>query len=134
MSATIIPTLRYVDAPAAIAWLEKAFGFSSHFVVPDEQGGIAHAQLVHGTGMIMLGSVRRDAHGSRMAQPEEIGGRQTQCCYIVVDDPDALHARAVEAGAEITRGPEDTDYGSREFACLDPEGFLWNFGSYDPWA
>jgi len=34
------------------------------------------------------------------------------------------------AGADIIRKPEDTDYGSREFALRDPEGNLWSFGTY----
>ena len=51
----IIPGMRYVDAPTAIEWLCEAFGFSRHLVVPDDQGGIAHAQLTLGNGMIMLG-------------------------------------------------------------------------------
>lgn len=29
--------------------------------------------------------------------------------------------------------PEDQDYGGRLYSCRDPEGNLWNFGSYDPW-
>ena len=27
----------------------------------------------------------------------------------------------------------DEDYGGRVFSCRDPEGHLWNIGSYDPW-
>jgi uncharacterized glyoxalase superfamily protein PhnB len=65
--ANIIPTLRYRDAPAAIDWLEKAFGFRRHLVVPDGDGGIAHAQLVFGNGMVMLGSAREDAFGELQA-------------------------------------------------------------------
>ncbi|MEO1068864.1 MAG: VOC family protein, partial [Cyanobacteria bacterium J06638_6] len=56
--ATIIPTLRYNDAARAIDWLCQAFGFEKHLVVPGENGAIAHAQLVFGNGMIMLGSAR----------------------------------------------------------------------------
>lgn len=41
--ATIIPCLRYRDAPAAIAWLCNAFGFEKHAVYPSPDGGIAHA-------------------------------------------------------------------------------------------
>ena len=54
--STIIPTLRYRDAPAAIDWLCKAFGFEALLVVPGENATIAHAQLTFGSGMIMLGS------------------------------------------------------------------------------
>jgi uncharacterized glyoxalase superfamily protein PhnB len=49
---------------------------------------------------------------------------------VVTDDPDALHARAVIAGAQITAAPHDTDYGSRDFAARDPEGNRWSFGTY----
>ena len=34
---------------------------------------------------------------------------------------------------EIVMAPEDQDYGGRLYSCRDPEGNLWNFGSYDPW-
>ena len=54
--ANIIPALRYQQAPAAIDWLRRAFGFEKHLVVPGEGDTIAHAQLTHGNGMIMLGS------------------------------------------------------------------------------
>ena len=54
---TVIPTMRYRDAPAAIEWLCKAFGFEKHLVVPGPGGTIAHAQLTCGNGMIMLGSL-----------------------------------------------------------------------------
>ena len=57
--ATIIPVLRYRDAPAAIEWLCKAFGFEKHLVVPDEDGTVAHAQLSFGNGMVMLASVAK---------------------------------------------------------------------------
>jgi len=51
----IIPALRYRNAGAAIDWLCKAFGFEKKMVVPAEGGRVAHAELVLGNGMIMLG-------------------------------------------------------------------------------
>ena len=51
--STVIPAMRYRDANAAIEWLCKAFGFEKHFVVPGENGTVAHAQLTFGNGMIM---------------------------------------------------------------------------------
>ena len=38
------------------------------------------------------------------------------------------------AGAEIVIEIKDEDYGGRDYSCRDPEGHVWNFGSYDPWA
>ncbi len=48
----------------------------------------------------------------------------------MTDDPDGLHTRATEAGAEIVASLHDTDYGSRDFTARDPEGVLWSFGTY----
>lgn len=133
--AKLIPCLRYRDAPAAIDWLCKTFGFERHLVVPDEGGGIAHAQLLFGKGknMLMLGSAVESEFGRLMRQPDQAGGC-TQSLYVLVDDADALYARAKAGGAWIVIDIKDEDYGGRGFSCHDPEGHLWSFGSYNPYA
>ncbi|MBC8120084.1 MAG: VOC family protein [Burkholderiaceae bacterium] len=131
--ATIIPCLRYRDAPAAIEWLCQTFGFERHLVVPNDDGTVAHAQLSLGNGMIMLGSVVDSEFGRLMKQPDEIGGSQTQTVYVVVGDADALYAKAKAGGAIIAIEIKDEDYGGRAFSCHDPERHLWSFGTYDPW-
>ncbi len=133
MSSVIIPTLKYEDAPTAIEWLCKAFGFEKHLVVEGEPGKIIHAQLTFGNGMIMLGSARESAFDNYQKSPKAVGGIGTQSPYIIVTDVDSHHARALEAGAKIVLEPEDQDHGGRLYSCLDPEGYLWNFGSYNPW-
>ena len=132
-TATIVPTLRYRDAHAAIDWLVRAFGFRRHFVVPDGEGGVAHAQLTFGNGMIMLGSAREDEFGQMQRPPESADAPVSQSPYVIVTDVDAHHARALEAGADVVMPLEDKDYGGRGYGCRDPEGNLWSFGSYDPW-
>ena len=131
--AAIIPTLRYRDAPAAIEWLCKAFGFEKHLIVPGKNGTIAHAQLTFGNGMIMLGSLQSDEFDRLTKAPGLVGGA-TQSPYIVVTDIDGHYARAKAAGTTIAIEIKDEDYGGRDYSCTDPEGHLWNFGSYDPWA
>jgi len=131
--ASIIPAMRYRDAAAAIGWLCRAFGFEKHLVVADEKGGIANAQLTFGNGMIMLGSGHGGDYDRLITQPSDAGG-VTQAPYIVVADVDAHYARAKAAGAEIVIDIADQDYGGRLYVCRDPEGHVWNFGSYDPWA
>jgi len=133
-NSTVIPCLRYRDAAAAIEWLCRAFGFEKQMVVPGEKGTIAHAQLSFGNGMIMLGSIGESPFNQLMAQPDEVGGRQTQCPYLVVADADAVYRQAKAAGAEIVLDIKDEDYGGRGFTCRDIEGHVWNFGTYDPWA
>jgi uncharacterized glyoxalase superfamily protein PhnB len=129
--STIFPFMRYKDAPAAIAWLAKAFGFTEHAVYPGPDGTIAHAELALGAGIIMLGSMKDDAFG--MKSPRDLGGAN-QGLYVRVADTDALYKRAKAAGAEIVRELADTDYGSRDFMCRDLEGHLWSFGTYLPEA
>lgn len=133
MGGIIIPSLRYKDAPAAIDWLERAFGFERHLVVPGPENTIAHAQLKLGTGMIMLGSEKKDEFGKLVSAPEA-DRTPPQALYVVVADADAVHDRAKAAGAEILIPLVDQDYGGRDFTCRDLEGHLWSFGTYDPWA
>jgi uncharacterized glyoxalase superfamily protein PhnB len=120
----IIPTLRYQDAKAAIDFLERAFGFERRHVTENEDGTVAHAELTHGTGMLMLGTARE---GDRFQTGRAV-------IYVVVQDPDSHHDRAKAAGATIIQELTDQDYGSREFAAEDPEGNVWSLGTYDPFA
>jgi uncharacterized glyoxalase superfamily protein PhnB len=133
--ATVIPCLRYRDAPVAIEWLCSTFGFHKQAVYPNPDGTIAHAQLTFGNGMIMLGSAVEEATewGRLIKQPDQIGGAETQSAYLIVADADLLYARAKAAGAEIVIDIKDEDYGGRGFSCRDLEGHLWSFGTYDPW-
>jgi len=130
--ATVIPTLRYRDAAAAVEWLCRAFGFEQRLVVP-ESGVVVHASLTFGNGMVILGNQRDDEFGRLQKTPAEVGGVGTQSPYIIVADADAHHARAVAAGAKVVYPLKDEDYGGRGYSCRDPEGHLWNFGTYDPW-
>ncbi|WP_430396627.1 VOC family protein [Ferrovibrio sp.] len=125
---SIFPYLRYRDAKAAIAWLQTAFGFRVALEVPGGNGGVAHAELQLGNGMVMLGD--QPSAGLDM-QPAGPGGN-SQGVYIVVADVDAVYAKAKAAGARMVIELHDTDYGSRDFSCRDPEGQLWSIGSYQP--
>jgi uncharacterized glyoxalase superfamily protein PhnB len=132
--AVVIPTLRYRDGRAAIDFLCRAFGFEEQLVVPDPSGTIAHAQLVFGTGMVMLGSARNNEFHRLVQSPAESGAVPSQSAYIVVADVDAHYTRARAAGAAIVVDIADQAHGGRAYSCKDPEGHVWNFGSYDPWA
>jgi uncharacterized glyoxalase superfamily protein PhnB len=127
----IFPTLRYRDAHAAIDWLERAFGFERRAVHAGDGDTVAHAELALGGSIIMLGTAREgETSGYQAVAPAPGSGSH----YVLVDDVDAHAAQAREAGAEILSGPAGTDYGSREYLARDPEGNVWSFGTYDPWA
>ncbi len=131
-TATVIPGLRYQDAPAAIEWLCRVLGFHKQAVYSNSDGTVAHAQLTFGNGMIMLGSVA-ERHAGLWKQPGEVGMANTQSAYLVVNDPDAVYANVRAAQAEIVHDIVDQSYGGRGFSCRDPEGHIWSIGNYDPW-
>jgi uncharacterized glyoxalase superfamily protein PhnB len=126
----LIPALRYRDAHAAIRWLREAFGFEARLIVDDDEGGVRHSQLVGECGMIMVGSHREEPH---MSTPSHVGGVNTQGLYLVVADADAHCERALAAGAQVVHELCDQPQRGRFYSCLDPEGYLWNVGTYDPW-
>ena len=132
-SSTSSVALRYRDVGAASNWLCAAFGFQKHLVATSENGVVHYAQLTFGDAMLMLAQFRDTAFDKYMKQPDEIGGAETQSCYFRVSDADAHCARAKASGAEIIVDLQDDDFGGRSYACRDPEGHIWNFGTYDPW-
>jgi len=123
----IFPCFHYDDAPNAIEWLNKAFGFEKQFVVPGENNTGTHVQLRLGPGMIMMGSGGKPEQKSPWAT-ERFG------TYVVVPDIEAHYARAKAAGAKIDRPLADTECGLREYSARDCGGKLWSFGTYDPYA
>lgn len=125
---TAFPALFYRDAAAAIDFLERAFGFETLLRVTGPDGSVAHSELRLGDAIIMVGTERPDRGWMSPAGRDGV----TALIYLVCDDADAHCARARAAGAEITMEPQDTDYGSRDYLALDPEGNTWSVGTYRP--
>jgi uncharacterized glyoxalase superfamily protein PhnB len=141
--ATISPGMRYRNAPAAIEWLCRAFGFEKHLVVPGPDDTIVHAQLTYGNGMIMLSSKLDTEFNQLIKQPEELGGFETQSPYVILLFfagcgklylMPTHYAQAKGAGAKIVLDIVDASYGGRGYSCRDLEGHLWSFGTYNPWV
>ena len=131
ITATMHPFARYEDARAAIDWLERAFGFERRVLVDGDNGEVVHAELGVGDSVFMVGPAGGVDVG--VQPPGRVGGT-TMGVYVVVGEVDAHCERARAAGAEITREPEDTPYGSREYTARDLEGHVWSFGTYVPGA
>ena len=122
MSTYLWPTFSVRDSRREIDFLVEAFGFRQ-LVAYEDAGRVTHAELAGPKGGgVMLGAERKDDDRGIVAAGVS--------CYVVVDDVDALFARAVAAGAEVAMAPFDTDYGSRDCALRDPEGNTWFFGTY----
>ncbi|MXY86424.1 MAG: glyoxalase [Chloroflexi bacterium] len=127
---TIVPAFRANNAQALIDWLRDTFGFAEHLVVPDGEGGIAHAQLEWRGSLVMLGSARGHADFMDVT----IGKASLSLTAESDEQVDDLYRRAQDAGAPIVTPLEETDYGSHAFTTQDPEGNFWHFGTYDPLA
>ena len=112
----ICTTLRSTDVLALAAHLRDVLG-----LVPGHLSE-GHAELFWDGSAVLLGP----------RQPDDRFDTGRAVTYLVLDDPDAHHARVVAAGGEILMGLTDPDYGSREFAAVDPEGNVWSFGTYRP--
>ena len=129
--SVLIPSLRYKDAPAAIAWLERAFGFERHAVYDGPDGTVAHAELRFGNGLVMLGSASNEGPLRHLyVTPAEIGGRVTSPLYLIVKDCEQVYTRALAAKAEVMMEIKTMEYGGKAFTVRDPEGYLWSVGEY----
>lgn len=118
------PTLRARDARGLIRFLVDVVGFREAAVYGSGDS-VDHAQLNWpGGGGVMLGSVRSTPDDPWALRPGTFGA------YVVTSAPAELYARVVAGGAKITQELHDTNYGSTDFALLDPEGNLWSFGTY----
>jgi uncharacterized glyoxalase superfamily protein PhnB len=119
-----IPSVIYRDNRAALEWLRNAFGFDVSGVFTDSQGNIAHAEMSHGDGVVMIGNEWVDWAKS----PASIGGKNTQRIHVRIEsglDEHCEHAR--RAGAKIIMEPQDQFYGDRTYAAQDHEGHHWTF-------
>ena len=119
MTQTITPYLLYEDGEAAIDFLTRAFGFRVVDRTTGAAGGL-HAELELGGGHVYVGQPP-----SGFRNPGTVG--RTSEVYVVVDDVDAHHRRATDAGARVIEELNDLPFGHRRYGCVDPQGHEWYF-------
>jgi uncharacterized glyoxalase superfamily protein PhnB len=124
--------LTYEDAPAAIEFLCKAFGFEPRLVVPGPDGKITHSELTLGRSLIMVSSPKPDQNRVGQNSLQQNGRAVSHSICLTVPDPDSTYEKAKSAGATIVQEIQDEDFGSRGFMATDCEGHLWYFGTYRP--
>lgn len=116
--------LRLRNAAEAIDFYTKAFGAREKFRLTEPSGRIGHAELDFGGATLMLSDEYPELG---IKGPQSVGGT-TMSIHLHVDDADEVVRRAVAAGAEILRQPQDQFYGERSGTVRDPFGHEWNIG------
>jgi uncharacterized glyoxalase superfamily protein PhnB len=130
----IFPMVAYEDTATAIEWLTNAFGFEERGQRYEmEDGTIGHAELQIDGEVIMLATPNREYQSPKThRQSCDAAARWLDNPWVIdgvlveVDDLDDHHARAVEAGANVIRPPEDGPDG-RLYTAEDLEGHRWMF-------
>jgi uncharacterized glyoxalase superfamily protein PhnB len=119
----VVPLLVYRDIERAQEFLVRAFGFEPGLIEKTASGDVVHGEVHHGGQVIWLHRVWEEQNWvSHDATPLTTGE-----LVIRVDDVDAHCERARAEGVEIEYGPQDQDYGVREYGARDLEGRRWAF-------
>jgi len=117
----VSPYLLYEDAPAAVEFLQKTFGFELRLSQIGAAGRTHNELLLGDDGLVMLGQAGED-----FSSPRTLDSFPPSMIHVYVDDVEALHARAKDAGAEVT-DLELSPAGDHRFTATDPEGQIWVF-------
>jgi PhnB protein len=105
--------LQVEDARKQIAFLKQAFGAEERHSSVGPDGNIIHAEVKLGDSVVMIGQ----AGGPWKPRPCTV--------YLYVENVDAAHRSAVEAGAKSLGEPKDQFYGDRSGGVEDPNGNWW---------
>lgn len=125
--AWTVTCLTVKDIVKAMDFYEKAFGFEKGLTLPGPDGKIMHGNMRYqGKVVLMLAQEGHcDAKSPATAHREPSSG-----VYVYHHDTDALYLRAVKAGAEVVRPPQDMFWGDRVTNLKDPDGYNWMFGTH----
>ena len=120
---SISPMLSVRRGVKAIEFYKAAFGAQELFCIGDESKGVVGQMSVAGAEFWLADEAPEYLNFS----PESLGGGTVRM-VMVVQDPDAVFARAVGAGAKVSSAGEDKEYGWRVGRVVDPFGHHWEIG------
>ena len=122
--ASLAPQLSVRHGRAAVEFYKAAFGAEEVYRVggTDEHEEVV-SQLVVGDATFWVAD---ESPEHLNFSPESVGGGTTRL-LLTVDDPDAVVARAVAAGATVVT-PVTDDYGWHVGRVVDPYGHHWEIG------
>jgi PhnB protein len=118
---SVTPYLIVKGGVRAIEFYARALGARELFRMMQPDGRVGHAELQIGDSRVMLADEAPEI-GAR--SPQSVGGSPVTI-HLYVEDVDATVARAVDAGATLTRPVSDQFYGDRNGGLIDPFGHVW---------
>ncbi len=118
---SVTPMFTFKDAALAMAFYKEAFGAKELYRLCEPSGKIGHAEMMVGNSLLMLGEEYPDM---ALYAPDRYEGVPVRM-NIIVKDVDRAFAKAVAAGAEVTRAVETQFYGWRSGNLKDPFGYHW---------
>jgi PhnB protein len=119
---TIAPMLSVRRGSEAVEFYKAAFGAEELYRVDAPDGAVV-ARLSVGTGEFWLAD---ESPEHENFSPETVGGGTVRM-VMTVEDPDAVFARAVAAGARVV-WPVGNQHGWRLGRVADPYGHHWEIG------
>jgi PhnB protein len=120
---SLSPMLSVRRGAEAIAFYKAAFGARELFKIEAPDGAVV-AQLAVGESDFWLAD---ESPENQNFSPESLGG-STLRMVLVVDEPDAVFAHAIAAGAKSVWPVADQRYGWRVGRLVDPFGHHWEIG------
>jgi PhnB protein len=124
MSATsLTPMLTVKDAAAAIEFYREAFGAVEESRVEAPTGQVVAELSIDGLRFFV---VDENAQAFNLS-PQSLDGTTVRL-GLIVDDPDAVAAQAIRAGAVEIFPVADQPYGLRQGRVGAPDGHHWLIG------
>jgi PhnB protein len=122
LPTTVAPMLSVRNGARALDFYKKAFGAVEVFLIEAPDGAVVARLSVDGAEFWVADESPAHANFS----PESLGGGTVRM-ILTVPDPDAMFARAVEAGARSVVAVAN-NYGWRLGRVVDPFGHHWEIG------
>ena len=123
MKTQIAPMLSVRRGKEAVEFYKRAFGAEELWRVESPDGDVVARLAIEGGEFW----VADESPENKNFSPETLGGATTRM-VLTVEDPDAVYARAVEAGAKVVWPVADQEYGWRVGRVMDPYGHHWEVG------
>jgi PhnB protein len=106
----------------AVEFCKSAFGATESFRMDAPDGTVVARLSIDGAELW----VADESPENKNFSPETLGG-STVRIILVVEDPDAMFARAISAGASVVYEVSN-EYGWRLGRVMDPYGHHWEIG------